>query len=58
MAAVNRAQRLVLVVAAAALALAVDHAITESTSGRQLLVRLALLLAWTLLSLRLLRPDA
>jgi hypothetical protein len=71
----NRAQRIILVIAAAVLALVVDAAVTVSAvdggwygyapgtaamllpgvdAGRQVLVRLALLAAWTLLALRLL----
>lgn len=74
----NRSQRIILVIAAAALALVLERAIFVSSmdggwfgyapnSGevfapeievrRQVLARLGLLIAWTLLSLRLLRED-
>ena len=75
----NRSQRIVLVIAAAALALTIDRALTASAvqggwfgyapgtgelftpggmePGRQVLVRLVLLLTWTLVAVRLLRDD-
>ena len=74
----NRSQRVVLVIAGAALTLTVDRAYSASSidggwfgyapntgevfspgiePGRQVLVRLALLLVWTLISVRLLRDH-
>jgi hypothetical protein len=71
---VNRDQRVVLVVAAAALCVAIDHATTRASEGwfgyapgtgevfrpgleggQLLLIRAVLVIAWTLVSLRLLR---
>jgi hypothetical protein len=75
---VNRSQRIVLVIASAALAITIDRAFSASSleggwfgyapntgadfspgiePARQALVRLALLIAWTLISVRLLRDE-
>ncbi len=74
----NRSQRIVLVIAVAALAVSLDRAYLVSEQGggwfgyapntdvvftpgvdpgRQILIRLALLITWTLISVRLLRDQ-